>query len=623
MATSGGPPGALLYSHAASGKPRHPQPDATICRTYAQIIQDEKSNRNILEIKLRKITKEADGVTVKPRNLTQEDISELFFDTLKIEPKDCLGIAIFTNRYDCKEIKLRPGVDTTKYVTTNPIIFKDHEIQVKKQLANVTRITFRNVPFSIPDEELLHLCSTYGEIVDNKVIYEKPTYATRGVCGATRFVNVRMKRGMQMENFYFLQGPLEGDRLVRVTVLHPGQMQQCSNCLRRAPNCPGGGNGKLCEEANTPRGSIQAYMEHLRSEFDYVSLATQYKEFEFPSLNGKSQSKNNPFVEDDEDEEEEEEEEIFGETENLKQKLNEAEIKIANLNESKQQASDENSSLQRELANRRSKLQKTLENQAKMDATPANPSANLNETGANAEQHPVVMVEASPKQFVDISDPSATFQEGEQDPLKTNDQPLNNGKETETTLEVEKAKETPEKIENTVEAEEAKNETGKDCIMKIKINKRTTVHMRKGNFSYNRETDTLEIIDEKEFTQEIQIKCNAKVDRESKIMEMKGKALEKIKDEFRNEQRERSNSTVRRRSEEENDENKPSKALRKSSSTSKMPSPPKSLGILGSIKSTLKGQEPTMASFLKAQEPTNASFRTTKSSIPAPSKPKI
>ena len=189
----GQPPGGLLYSQAASGTPRSYQPDAENVRSYAQIIQDEKTNRNILEIKLRKITKDVDGATIKPRNLTQEDISELFFDTLQIDPKECLGIAIFTSRYDSKEIKIRPGVDVTKYLTTTPIIFKEHEIQVKKQLANVTRVTFRNVPFSIPDEELLHLCGTYGEPVDNKVMYEKPTFATRGVCGATRFVNVKMK----------------------------------------------------------------------------------------------------------------------------------------------------------------------------------------------------------------------------------------------------------------------------------------------------------------------------------------------------------------------------------------------------------------------------------------------
>ena len=593
-------PGTILYSQAASGIPQSTKPGAKNARSYAQIIQDEKSNRNILEIKLRKITKETDGVTVKPRNLTQEDISELFFDTLKIDPKDCLGIAIFTNRYDCKEIKLRPHVDATKYLTTSPLIFKDHEIQVKKQLANVTRVTFRNVPFSIPDEELLHLCSTYGELVDNIVMYEKPTYATRGVCGATRFVNVRMKRGMQMENFYFLQGPLEGDRLVRVTALHPGQIPQCSHCLRRAPKCPGAGNGKLCEEANTPRGSIQEYMDHLRSQFDYVSLCTRYKEIEFPSLDGKP--RNGSFVEDEK--EEEEEEECVAENENLKQKLNDAEIKIANLNEEKQQASKENSFLHSELEILKTKLRETMEKQTKVDVNDVPPGPDK-----SAEELPEVMIEASPANETDTSISSVTIQEEDhEDPLKTNDLSLNSDKDT------------LEKCVISVEAEKAKNTAengnGENEIMKIKINKNTSVHMRKSNFSYNKEADSLTIIDEKEFTQELQIKCNAKSDREKKIKEMREKTLVKIKNEFKNQPRERSNS-IRRRSEEENDENNPAKAQRKSSSSS-LPYPLEQKTFFQSLKSTLAGHpEPTLESFRGRNHLPKPEF---KSSIPAPTK---
>jgi hypothetical protein len=75
-------------------------------------------------------------------------------------------------------VKLKPGVDASQYLTKDtPIIFKNHEIVVISQTANVTRVTFRNVPFNIPDEEIVNLCLCYGELVDSTVSYEKPGIA--------------------------------------------------------------------------------------------------------------------------------------------------------------------------------------------------------------------------------------------------------------------------------------------------------------------------------------------------------------------------------------------------------------------------------------------------------------
>ena len=109
----------------------------------------------------------------------------------------------------------------------------NHQITITEQSNNLTRVTFRNVPFNIPDEEIIHLCKVYGEPVNNHVFYEKPTGKSRGVPGATRFVKMKIKPGMQFENYYWLESPLSGDQGCRVTVLHAGQVQQCSHCLCR------------------------------------------------------------------------------------------------------------------------------------------------------------------------------------------------------------------------------------------------------------------------------------------------------------------------------------------------------------------------------------------------------
>ena len=147
---------------------------------------------------------------------------------------------------------------------------------------------------------------------------------------------------------------------------------------------------------------------------------------------------------------------------------------------------------------------------------------------------------------------------------------------------------------------------------KVKINRKTYVHVNKSNFSLDKISDKVNVIDEKAFMQELNIKCNNKTDRATRINDKRTKALDKIKDELKNKQRERSNS-VKRRPDDEIDEAsyKPPKAQRNSSSSMNNASPikspsknsmnlppsPKKLGILGSIKSTLQGKEPKMDDF--------------------------
>ena len=143
---------------------------------------------------------------------------------------------------------------------------------------NRARVT---IPFNIPDEEIIHLCKVYGEPINNKVHYENPTRNSRGVSGSTRYVEMILKPGMQFENYYWMEGPLSDDQGCRITVLHAGQMQQCSNCLRRAQFCPGGGNGKACETVKTPRGKLGDYMKYLKERHRYTSLKMQYMQEQF------------------------------------------------------------------------------------------------------------------------------------------------------------------------------------------------------------------------------------------------------------------------------------------------------------------------------------------------------
>ena len=72
-------------------------------RSYEEIIADAKTNRNILEIQLKKniINNE------KPANLTFDQIGELLFDRLKIRVEDCLRLNLtsYERKWNLQEIK--------------------------------------------------------------------------------------------------------------------------------------------------------------------------------------------------------------------------------------------------------------------------------------------------------------------------------------------------------------------------------------------------------------------------------------------------------------------------------------------------------------------------------------
>ena len=256
--------------------------EETRMRSFAEILASEQANRNILEIHLNRLSIEENNVTTRAKALTHDDLGELIFDVLNVDYKDCLGFNYSTGKYDTREIKFKPGVDLTPYIKTG-LVYKDHEVSTKKQMNNLTKVSFRNVPFNIPDEEIIQLYRCYGTPLNNKVNYEKMhNNRNKGMVGSTRWVEMDLKANMN--NFYWLEGPLPGDRGSRVTVLHSGQDQQCSNCLRTGRGgCKAMGNGKACEEMKIPRAKMVEYMAELRKVIGYESLKSLYMK-QYPSL---------------------------------------------------------------------------------------------------------------------------------------------------------------------------------------------------------------------------------------------------------------------------------------------------------------------------------------------------
>ena len=235
----GNPSSALPVTSVWAGDKEKAMRDTVKMRTFEEIIADATANRNILEIHLKK-NLDDENPNSKPANLTFDQIGELLFDHLKIKSEDCLRFNFSSYRYDRREVFLKPNVDITPYLKTISD-FYGHTVTTVRQSSNIIRVSFRNVPLNVPDEEIVNLCSFYGTPLNNKVEYEKLTNTKcAGLVGSTSFVDMEMNPGSSMMNFYWMEGPLPGDQGCRITVLHSGQDRQCSHCLKTlSDGCPG------------------------------------------------------------------------------------------------------------------------------------------------------------------------------------------------------------------------------------------------------------------------------------------------------------------------------------------------------------------------------------------------
>ena len=134
--------------------------------------------------------------------LSHDDLAELIFDILLINFNQCLEFKYSTGRYSVREVKFKPGVEISQFVK-NGIVFKGHDVFTKKQVNTLTKVTFRNVPFNISDEEAIELCKCYGTLVNNRVHYER-LFNTRNkvTMGGNRWVETEMRPGVCFNNFY-------------------------------------------------------------------------------------------------------------------------------------------------------------------------------------------------------------------------------------------------------------------------------------------------------------------------------------------------------------------------------------------------------------------------------------
>ena len=256
-------------------------------RPYKLIISDSSSSTAniVLKVNLEKLSHDK-----KSMNISDSQLGDFIFKELKLPHEDVLQLGFSTGRYDSREILVKYSTDLTNIITDNRVppyhSYKDHRITITTLDDKSTKIKFINVPLSVPNEEIRHLCRAYGKLTDGTVHIEpvKLDGQTKVTLpGATRWIEVQLDQGKKLRNYYWLMGPGQGDSGRQVTVLHSNQgPRQCGHCLKPAappasPDpthssfCQGGGNGKTCKSLGTDRTKMSVYIGELKSE-GYTSL---------------------------------------------------------------------------------------------------------------------------------------------------------------------------------------------------------------------------------------------------------------------------------------------------------------------------------------------------------------
>ena len=252
-AATGTTPRSSGTSAQAGARPASGEIDMN--RSYAQIIKEASSRENILiQISMEKMI-DNEKPDNKPMNLTDLQVSQMITDVLKISLADCLELDSQTGRYEKRELLVSSRANTNAGAFIEPTEYRRHMIKASVLNSGTTKVTFRGVPISVPNEELVHLCSKYGKTdgIVHRQYLRLGNEVSHDIVNSTRTLQVQLHPGKYLKNFYWLSGPSQGERGRRVTVLHANQPPQCSNCFRYSPPPP-----QLQPQVSTVREELTA-----------------------------------------------------------------------------------------------------------------------------------------------------------------------------------------------------------------------------------------------------------------------------------------------------------------------------------------------------------------------------
>ena len=247
---------------------------------YGKITQKSKETRNTLVAKITNPPKQQSDQNKKPLSL--EKWADFLFDELKMDPADAIGLDFTSGKGTSVEIHLHTKVNADKY-TGSDKIFEGFNMEISKKSAEETKVVFLNVPYLVPDEEILHLVTSYGGKMKDSTVHREPRFfsTSKGkqifLQSTTRFVHASFPQDKRLRRYYWVEGPCENDLGRRIIVQHKGQREtQCPWCLQWASECRFAARAASCKAGKTPKATMSGYMKRLADEGEYKSLKSKF-----------------------------------------------------------------------------------------------------------------------------------------------------------------------------------------------------------------------------------------------------------------------------------------------------------------------------------------------------------
>ena len=269
------------YAAAVANRSKAPYFDSIECEQYKALATKARASPRILSIQLQKPSASEQGPEKAP---DQSEWGELIFKACGIDPKDIKGIDFQAGGILNCEIKLTESSDLSKYAGRSGK-FHNFNFNILGPAESEVTISFKGVPLSVPDVEIIHLLKAYGYKPSKEGVLHSPIPVTsldlEVSCSVqestTRTIRATPPTSKRLRAYYFWAGMQESDLPRRVTVDHKGRgPRQCPHCLKSSIDpfpCPFNGKGSACKKHNpTKRTSLAQYNKILKEQDGYQSL---------------------------------------------------------------------------------------------------------------------------------------------------------------------------------------------------------------------------------------------------------------------------------------------------------------------------------------------------------------
>ena len=124
-------------------------------------------------------------------------------------------------------------------------------------------VVVKNLGFNTPDSLVIEYLNKHGNVVSDKVIYEKELEGPfKGLYNGNRKYLVDFSNGINIGSYHLLDG-------AKIFISYPGQLRTCARCHQIGRRCPGGGFAQDCETHDGPRVAL---VDHMKKHWENIGF---------------------------------------------------------------------------------------------------------------------------------------------------------------------------------------------------------------------------------------------------------------------------------------------------------------------------------------------------------------